>query len=446
MRSPTHTKRSGQAIVMFTLAIPVMFMLVGFAVDTGWAYYRQQAAHAAAESAALAAVVAAGGTYTCGSGSPTVVCQSATACPSSISSSSSNFYIACEYAQTNGFAVTSGGNQNVLVAANASSSAPAASGVKTSYWVTVTVAEAVPQTFSAILGKPTTTVSAQSTAAAFPSGTGGGCIYVLSPSGSGVTMSGTASISTGCGVYVDSSSSAAVLLSGSPSITASGGASIDIVGNVTKSGSPTISPAPTIGVPVAPDPLASMNPPANWEDYSNCIVTGPLVGSGSSSTTISPPTTGGNCLVSSSIIMSGSASVSFASGFYVLEGGINDSGSGSFTGTGVTFYLPTSGITMSGTGDINMSAPTSGTWQGITIYQDRSNSSSDTLSGGVNQNINGVIYMPKGSLTFSGGSGTSGTTTTMVVNTVTFSGNTYIKNAATSSYGGGSTSGIALIE
>ena len=42
------TKSSGQALVLFTLAIPVMFMLVGFAVDTGWAYYRQQAEHTAA--------------------------------------------------------------------------------------------------------------------------------------------------------------------------------------------------------------------------------------------------------------------------------------------------------------------------------------------------------------------------------------------------------------
>jgi hypothetical protein len=39
-------------------------------------------------------------------------------------------------------------------------------------------------------------------------------------------------------------------------VTATGGSAIDIVGNVLKSGSPTISPAPTIGAPVTPDPLA----------------------------------------------------------------------------------------------------------------------------------------------------------------------------------------------
>jgi Flp pilus assembly protein TadG len=438
------TRSSGQALVLFTLAIPVMFMLVGFAVDTGWAYYRQQAEHTAAESAALAAVVAAGGTYTCGSGSPKVVCQSATACPSAIAGSTSNFNIACQYAQSNGF-TTANGNQRVLVASNASSSVPTVNGVKTSYWVTVTVAEVVPQTFSAILGQPTTTVSARATAAAFPNG-GSGCIYVMAPNGSGVTMSGTAAIQSGCGIYVNSQSSAAVLLSGTPSITATNGASINIVGNVTKSGAPVISPAPDTGAPVEADPLAAMNPPSNWSSYPGCIVSGPLTSSGSTSTSISPPTPGGNCIETSSITMSGSAAVSFAAGFYVLENGITTSGTSSVSGAGVTFYTPTGGISMSGTGDINISAPTSGPWEGIAIYQDRSNSSSDTLSGGVNQQIDGVVYIPDGSLTFSGGSGTSGTTTTLVVNNVTFSGNTFINNAATTQFGGGVGSGIALLE
>jgi Flp pilus assembly protein TadG len=444
MPSLTHTKRSGQALVLFTLAIPVMFMLIGFAVDTGWAYYRQQAAHTAAESAALAAVVAAGGTYTCGSGSPTVVCQGATACPSSISGPTSNFNIACLYAKSNGFAVTTGGSQNVMVAANATSPPPTAAGVTTSYWVTVTVAETIPQTFSAVLGKPTTTISARATAGAFPNG-GGGCIYVMAPSGSGVNMSGTASIQSGCGVYVNSNSSAAVLFSGTPTITATNGSSIDLVGNYLGGDGHNFSPAPTLSAPVEPDPLASMNPPSGWSSYPNCIVSGPLVGSGSTSTTISPPTAGGDCIVSSAINMSGSASVSFAAGFYVLQSGITTSGSSSVSGSGVTFYTPTAGITMSGTGGINITAPSSGPWEGIAIFQDRSNSSSDTLSGGTTQQINGVVYMPKGSLTYSGGSGTSGTTTTLVVNTVTFSGSSYIKDAATTQYGGGG-SGIALLE
>lgn len=442
MHNLTSTRNRGQALVLFTLAIPVMFMLVGFAVDAGWAYYRQQAAHAAAEAAALAAVESAGGTYTCGSGLPTVSCQTATTCPTSVGATSS-FYTACMYAKANGFQVTSG-NQRVLVAANTTSPPPTVPGVTTAYWVTVTVAEVVPQTFSAVLGKPTITVSARSTAAAFPGGAGG-CIYVMAPSGTGITMSGTALIQSGCGVYVDSSSSAAVLLSGSPSITATGGASIDIVGNVLKSGAPTISPAPTIGAPVTPDPLAGMSPPSGWSSYPNCTVTGPLTGSGSTSTTIAPPTPGGNCLVSSGITMSGSASVNFAAGFYALKGGITTSGASSVSGSGVTFYTPTAGITMSGTGGINITAPTSGPWEGIAIYQDRSNSSSDTLSGGTTQNINGVVYMPKGTLTFSGGSGVSATSTTLVVNQVTFSGATYIKNAATTAYGGGG-GGITLIE
>ena len=423
MRKLLNTTRRGQAVLLFTFAIPVMFTLVGFSVDIGWAYYRQQAAHAAAESAALAAIVAAGGTYTCGFGSPIVSCQGTTACPSSISSVTSNFDTACLYAKSNGF--VPGGNQHVFVASNATAAPPTVAGVSTSYWVTVTVSETIPQTFAAVLGKPTATVSARSTAGAF-SGAGGGCIYVMAPSGTGINMSGsTSSIQSGCGIYVELSSSAAVLMSGTTSIIATGGSSIDIVGNVLKSGSPTISPAPTIGAPVTADPLAGMNPPSGWSSYPNCIVSGPLVGSGSTTTTISPPTPGGNCIVPSSITMSGSASVTFASGFYVLQGGIDTSGTSSVSGSGVTFYTPTAGINMSGTGGINISAPTSGPWEGIAMYEDRSNSSSDTLSGGTTQQINGTVYMPNGWLTFSGGSGVSATSTTIVVKTVTFSGSTF---------------------
>jgi hypothetical protein len=144
--------------------------------------------------------------------------------------------------------------------------------------------------------------------------------------------------------------------------------------------------------------------------------------------------------------MSGSASVSFAAGFYVLKSGITTSGTSSVSGSGVTFYTPTAGIAMSGTGGINITAPASGPWEGIAMFQDRSNSSSDTLSGGTTQQINGVIYMLNGALTYSGGSGVSGTTTTLVVKNVTFSGSSYIKDAATTQYGGGGGSGIALLE
>ena len=442
----TPSKR-GQTLVLFTLALPLMFMMVGLSVDIGWAYYRQQAAHAAAESAALAAVAeaskASSGTITCGSHS--VVCQTATACPNPIPNPpTNNIYNGCLYAQSNGFAVTTGGNRTVLIAANTTSPPPTVSGVTTAYWVTATVAETIPQTFSSILGKPTATVSARSTAAAF-SGGGGGCVYVLGPGpGTDVSMSGTATLQSGCGVFVDSSGSAAVLMSGSPSITATGGATVNIVGNWLKSGTGTISPAPNIGAPVAADPFAAMNPPSGWASYPNCTVTGSLV-SGSGATTVAPPTPGGNCIVSGAINLSGSASIAFSPGFYVIKNGITTSGSASVSGAGVTFYDPTGGITMSGSGAINITAPTSGPWEGIAIFQDRSNSSGDTLSGGINQQINGVVYIPKGALTFSGGSGVSATNTTLVVNTITFSGATYIKAAASTQFTGGG-GGIALIE
>jgi hypothetical protein len=169
---------------MVTLALFAMVGLLGLAVDLGWSYFVRRAAQAAADTAAKAAVeqalAAAGqsGTFSC---STNMTCQPITPCPASPSSPpGTNVELACLYAQRNGFTVGgNGGKQNVTVEAqvpdpsciNAGSNTPPtcvvpyAPGVAAFYWVTVRVAETVPQLFSAILGNTTATVSARATAA-----------------------------------------------------------------------------------------------------------------------------------------------------------------------------------------------------------------------------------------------------------------------------------------
>lgn len=55
-----------------------------------------------------------------------------------------------------------------------------------------------------------------------------------------------------------------------------------------------------------------------------------------------------------------------------------------------------------------------------------------------------MVYVPKASLTYSGGSGL-GTNTTLVCDRLVMSGNTFINNAATNPYTGG-TGGVYFIE
>ena len=211
----------GQTILMYTLSLTAMFGLISLVVDVGWMYFREQAAQSAAEAAALAGASAAkqssGGTPTCDSSN--VVCQAATACPSAIPNPpTNNIHNGCLYAKENGFQVTAGGRQSVMLASNTTSPV---SGVNVAYWVTATVSETVPQTFAAVLGSRFGTVSARATAAVLPNG-GGGCVYVLSPSGTSVTNSGNGQLQTGCGVYIDSNSNSAATLSGNAKIVATG--------------------------------------------------------------------------------------------------------------------------------------------------------------------------------------------------------------------------------
>jgi hypothetical protein len=55
---PSDKRRSGQALVMVTLALFAMLGLMGLLVDFGWAFFVEKMSQNAADAAALAAVQA----------------------------------------------------------------------------------------------------------------------------------------------------------------------------------------------------------------------------------------------------------------------------------------------------------------------------------------------------------------------------------------------------
>lgn len=428
----------GQALVLITLSIILIFAIMGLVVDIGWAHFRQHAAQAAAEAAALAAAQAAStsssGSPACGANS--VVCQAATACPSSLSTPPANNLLAgCLYAKGNGFVAT--GKQNVTMTANVTNPPPNAPGVTVKYWVNASVTETETQLFSAILGNRYLTVGANATAGVL-AGPGGGCIYVMDPSGTSIALSGSPLIQSGCGIYINSTGPSAVLYSGSPTITTTGGAKTNFVASgssaCTPSGCGAITPAPNYSQAAATDPFASLPAPT----VGSCTYSSPVVVT--TNTTLSYGTYCGG------IITSGTETITLNPGLYIIKSGITESGSPTFVGTGVTLYFNTGGITGSGTGKFNLSAPTSGTYEGITIFEDRSNGSAMDLSGTTGNTINGAVYVPKANLTYSGYSGVSGVVTTLVAYNITFSGTSYISTGATTNYGGGSGGTTVLIQ
>jgi hypothetical protein len=386
------------AAALVAVLMPVIVGVMALALDGGMLYLQRQQAQSTADAAALA------GAYQLYNGSNFSVAQSA----------------AIAMGTQNGFTISS---SNVT-------------SPQTGY-IAVSVTGSTPRLFSALWGSGTMSVTANAVArgTAMPYSTA--AILVLATSGSAVTLSGTASVTAVNGsIVVDSTSSASILSSGSPSITAP---ELNLSGNIEYSGTnPNKATTTNYGQTKTPDPLASIAAPSSsgmTVQSSSAISV-----SGTSSRTLNPGVyTGG-------ITMSGSSSVTLNPGvYYINGGGINMSGSSSITGNGVFIYNTGGGtINMSGTGNISLSPMTSGTYAGITIFQDRSNTSAATMSGGSNVNNSGTFYFPDSALTMSGSSGVGVIGAQFIVKNLTFSGSADIKVNYNSTVAGNSS--LALVE
>jgi len=287
--------------------------------------------------------------------------------------------------------------------------------------VAVSVTSTQPRYFSALWGSGSMSASASATAqggSLSPYSTA--AILVLNPSGSAVTLSGTTAVSAvGGSVIVDSNSAASIISSGAPSITAP---VLDLSGGVQYSGTnPNKATLTNTGQTSTPDPLSSV--PAPSSSGMTVQSSSTIALSGSSSRTLSPGVYNGG------ITMSGSSSVTLNPGvYYINGGGINMSGPSSITGNGVFIYNTGGGaINLSGSGNITLNPMSSGTYAGITVFQDRSSAVGATMSGGSNISNTGTFYFPNATLTLSGVSGVSNVGAQVIAKNLTFSGTSGIK-------------------
>jgi hypothetical protein len=111
---------------------------------------------------------------------------------------------------------------------------------------------------------------------------------------------------------------------------------------------------------------------------------------------------------------------------YIVGGnGIQLSGNASLTGTNVMIYVsgPRAAISMTGNGAVNLSPMSSGPYEGIVLFQDRSDSNGDTLTGNGNLNITGTIYTPNASITAVGNGTTDVFGSQIISNSLTTKGN-----------------------
>lgn len=240
------------------------------------------------------------------------------------------------------------------------------------------------------------------------------CVLALDETAAGaVTFTGsTGAILVGCNVHANSLSPTGAVVSGSaevetPCLSSSGGVS------VTDGLGLTECRVPYINADQAPDPYADLLEPSTG---------GPALpnsfGGGSGATyDIGPGRYQG---------MDIRRTVNMSPGVYVIDGGsLSINSTAHVNGSDVTFYL-TNGATLSmnGGADVQLSAPSTGTYAGVLMFMDPDDPYQDyTVNGNSGSHVNGALYAANGHIRMNGTSTFGGGCTQIVARTIEFSGN-----------------------
>lgn len=380
---------SGQVMILTALGLVLLLGATGLAVDVGTLYRAKRVAQAAADSGAITAAMELP------FGDATTAARAD--------------------ASLNG--VTNGSNGATVTVNNPPLAGPNAGNAS---FVEVIASTSQSLFFLNILNKTSTSVNARAVATLSASQN---CIYTLGTSGTDFLINGSGYLTAStCSIIDDSSNSQALLLNGSALVTAR---SIGIVGNYLQNGSGTLTPTPTTGIAPAADPLAFLSAPAYTAG--SCLANPNINGSGTY--TLGPSTSGGTVCYNG-LTINGGGKTTLNAGTYVINGSMVLNGSGTVLGTGITLYFPSGASYVdNGSETLTISAPTSGTYDGILFYQDRSNTSTLTFNGAGTSTIKGIFYVPTAKVILNG-SATSTLYASFVVGSLTFNGSGTLQSYA----------------
>jgi hypothetical protein len=383
---------AGQALVFAAVGLVVIIGFAGLGIDMGMLRYQKRLQQTAADSGAVAG---ANNLAFPASGGVTAGAKNASA--------------------GNGF--TDGANNVTVTVNNPPTSGPHNGNAK---YVEVLVTAVQPTYFMKVLGVNSETLTARAVATNVSGVTsGGGCLYTLGPPNSaieGVNVIGSAVLNAPtCGINDNgdftTAGKALTVCAGTFGVSGtadSTGGQGTTCGNKAVTCTAQAGPCPATGMPAATDPLSSLSPPCSpCTGGSSISIDGKGNFSGTGVTysngvyTISPGTY-------SSISISGTGSgnsVVFSPGTFIIDGagGLTIPGNATISGTGVTFYFSGSAtMNMTGTPTINLTAPSSGTYAGILMYQDPADTAGPSLGGNSGSFFDGALYFPKAKVTFFG--------------------------------------------
>ena len=201
-----------------------------------------------------------------------------------------------------------------------------------------------------------------------------------------LTRSGNGSITVKNGdIVVDSSSSGAGYISGAGNVSAN---NIYVHGGIQTTGTGRFLGNVFTGSPTMADPLAALPAPAQPPTVSTAS------NISNTTVTLNPGT------YSASNILIYNSHVKLNPGLYYFLGNLTVTNS-TVTGTGVTIYNK-GYLNIGGSSNVTLSAPTTGTYQGIVIFQSRTDSQTLTISGNATATLTGEVYAADAQLNLSG--------------------------------------------
>lgn len=370
----------GNVAILTAASLPVLVGFTGLGVESGYWYFEQRRLQASADLAAYAGAVVA----RAGAGGPEIV------------------EAASREAGFHGFSATAGTSDvNWPPSSGASMNARS---------VEVILQQEYQRTFLSLFGDEPVRMAVRAVAA-FEEPNQACVIALAETTNEALLVSGSANATfTGCTLMSNSLAADSLSVRGSVSLSAS---CLSSAGGVADQVGVTVTecPAPREHMPRAPDPYAELAAPAMPASCTS-------VPGGSGPTTLSPGRYCGG--------MQLKGNVTLQPGVYIVSGGtLQINANASVAGSGVTFYL-TGGarVQMNGTADISLTAPTSGTYEGILFYADpNSVGTTATFNGTANSSLIGSLYFPTQPVDMRGDFGGSGGCTRIVARTVEIGGN-----------------------
>lgn len=306
--------------------------------------------------------------------------------------------------------------------------------------VELTMSKSLPFSSLFMTTAPQLTVSAtaqsQSTA---PS-----CVITLDTAGTGIEIVGSAIVDMDCALYSNSDFSA----TSSDSINA---AALAAVGTVTAGSAVTTDTLIIDSADVIEDPFDALPLP---ETQTSCYPNSwPLI---KSNTTLSAGCYHG-------LQIQGGVVTLNAGTYYLGEKGISIAAGATLKGTGVTLVFTNNDsafnsskigqFTIAGGATVQLTAPTTGTYQGVIVYQDPrtplKNANWVKITGNSGSKFEGAIYAPSTGVKFTGNTGINTACMQIVALYAAFEGNTSVSNtcpgtSGSAAFGGGDA--VRLVE